>query len=243
MTAAPAASRGSRAPFVAVLAIVGIAAAVVGAWLDWRWWPVYSGLTITLVAIGLLVVGALLALIPRRPIRRAGLVVFIAAIGALLGQNLGPTREDLILAEGTVTLSLERPFAETATAAATCNNVASGREISMNGDANMRLSDRSFVSVYVDSGDRWEVRSDAPRSNGVRLQIDITPERVSDDGRPVGVGMQATPSSTVDLELTDEGGRVRFADLEPMADVDHNGDSMDLAGTIEWTCHPVSFGP
>jgi hypothetical protein len=243
MTVEPAASRRSLAPFVAALLIVGSAAAVVGAWLDWRWWPVYSGLTITLVAFGLLIVGGILALIPRRPVRRAGLLVLAAGVGALLGQNLGPSREALILGEGTVTLTLERPFTETTTAVATCNNVASGTEVSMSGDPNMRLSDRSFVSVYVDSGDRWAVTSNAPRSNGVRLQIDITPERVPDDGRPSSVGMQATPSSTVEAAFTSEGGRVRFSGLEPMTDPDHDGTSLDLAGTIEWTCDEVLNEP
>ena len=243
MTVEPAASRRSNAPFVAALVLVGLAAAVVGAWLDWLWWPVYSGLTITLVAFGLIIVGGILAMIPRRPVRRAGLLVLAAAVGALLGQNLGPSREALIPAEGTVTLTLERPFAETATAVATCSNVASGTEVSVSGDANMRLSDRSFVSIYVDSGDRWAVTSDAPRANGVRLQIDITPELVPDDGRPSSVGMRATPSSTVEAAFTNEAGRVQFAGLEPMTDVDHDGTSMDLAGTIEWTCDAVLFEP
>lgn len=239
MSAEPAAPSRSNAPFVVALAVVGLAAAVVGAWLDWLWWPVYSGLTITLAAFGLLIVGGILALIPRRPVRRLGLVILAAAVGALLGQNLGPSREELIQQEGTVTLTLEQPFVDSATASANCSTVASGTEFSMSGDVNMRLSDRSFVWIYVDSGDRWAVRSNAPRANGLRLQIDISPEQVPDAGRPSSVGMQATSASTVDADLTSAGGRVRFAGLEPMTDADHDGTALDLAGTIEWTCDPV----
>jgi hypothetical protein len=224
--------------FVMALLGVGLVAAVVGAWLDWMWWPVYSGLTITLVAIGLLLVGGTLAIVPRRTARRAGFVVLAIAVGALLGQNLGPSREELILSTGTITLALDAPVADTATAEVSCTTVASGTEFSISGDPNMRLSDRSFASVFLDSGDRWVVLGNGPRTNGVRLEITVMPELVPDDGGPSSVGMQATPSSTVEADFANEGGRVRFADLEPMTGIDYTGASMDLAGTIEWTCDP-----
>ena len=239
MTAAPAASRRLSPQFAVALAIVGLAAAVVGAWLDWLWWPVYSGLMITIVALGLLIVGIVLAFIPQRFVRRVGFVLLAIAIGGLLGQNLGPSREPLIQQEGTVTLTLQRPFADTTTASALCDNVASGTEFSVTGDVNMRLSDRSFVSIYLNAGDRWAVRSDEPRTNGVRLEITVTPEAVPDAGKPATIGMQSTPSSTVEAQFANEGGRVRFANLEPMAGVDYTGAAVDLAGTIEWTCDPA----
>ena len=138
-----------------------------------------------------------------------------------------------------MTLTLERPFADTATAAVTCDNVASATEFSVSGDQNMRLSDRSFVSIHLNAGDRWAVRSDEPRTNGVRLEITVTPEAVPDDGKPETAGMQSTPSSTVEAQFANEGGRVRFANLEPMAGIDYTGAAIDLAGAIEWTCDPV----
>ena len=73
--AAPAAPTRGRGLFLVGLAAIGLVAVVVGAWLDWLWWPVYSGIVITLVAIALLIVGGLIAVIPRRRVRRTGLVL------------------------------------------------------------------------------------------------------------------------------------------------------------------------
>ena len=39
------ATRG-RSVFLFGVAAIGLVAALVGAWLDWLWWPVYSGIAI-----------------------------------------------------------------------------------------------------------------------------------------------------------------------------------------------------
>ena len=232
LAAAPSHGRGR---LLVGLAIVGLGAAVVGAWLDWLWWPVYSGIVITLVAVALLIVGGLIAVIPRRRVRQTGFVLLTIAAGLLVGQVFGPSREELIVTEGTMTLTLDSPTAETSSIMATCSLVPSGTEFSISGDPNMRLDDGSFVSVYINRGNRWEVLRDVPRTNGVRLEIAVMGELVTDD-KPTAVGMQSVPSSTITSTLTNEGGRVEFARLSPMTGIDYSGESLDLSGTIEWSC-------
>ncbi len=236
--ASPAATTRGRGPFLLVLAAIGIVSALVGAWLDWLWWPVYSGIVITLVAVALLIIGGLIAVIPRRRVRRSGFVLLVVAAGLLLGQVLGPGREELFVTEGTMTLTLDTPTSETSSIMASCSLVPSGTEFSVSGDANMRLADGSFVSIYVNTGNRWEVLRDVPRTDGVYFQISVMPELVTDD-RPTSVGMQSVPTSTIDATFSNDGGRVEFADLSPMTGVDYSGGTLDLAGTVEWTCGPV----
>lgn len=72
--------------------------------------------------------------------------------------------------------------------------------------------------------------------DGVVLAIGITGARVSDDGKPSTIGMQAAPSSTLESAFSNEGGSVRFADLVAQAGPDFNGGSLNFAGMIEWTC-------
>ena len=236
--AAPAAPTRGRGLFLVGLAAIGLVAALFGAWLDWLWWPVYSGIVITLVAVALLIVGGLIAVIPRRRVRRTGFVLLVVAAGLLLGQVLGPSREELLETEGTMTLTLVAPSSETSSIMATCSLVASGTEFSISGDANMRLDDGSFVSIYINTGNRWEVLRDVPRTDGVHFQIAVTAEEVTDD-KPSTIGMESVPTSTIDATFTNDGGRVEFADLSPMTGVDYSGAALDLAGTVEWTCRPT----
>jgi hypothetical protein len=234
-----AAKRG-RGPFLLVLAAVATVAALVGAYLDWLWWVAYKGLMITLMAIGLLIVGGIVAMIRRRLIRRTGLVILAAGIGLLIGQIAGPSREPLLYQlDGTITLHLESPVEGTATGAVNCTNVASQTEFQVSGDPNVRLdTDRSFVWISIDTGDRWAALDSGPRSNGVSLWIAVTPEAVTDKG-PATIGMHATQGSTVDATFANQGGRLRFSGLEPISGPDYTGASLDLAGTIEWSCGPA----
>ena len=236
--AAPAAPTRGRGLFLVGLAAIGLVAALFGAWLDWLWWPVYSGIVITLVAVALLIVGGLIAVIPRRRVRRTGFVLLVVAAGLLLGQALGPSREELLETEGTMTLTLVAPSSETSSIMAMCSLVASGTEFSISGDANMRLDDGSFVSIYINTGNRWEVLRDVPRTDGVHFQISVMPEEVTND-LPTAIGMESVPTSTIDATFTNDGGRVEFADLAPMTGVDYSGAALDLAGTVEWTCRPT----
>ena len=136
-----------------------------------------------------------------------------------------------------MTVTLDSPTSETSSIPANCSLVPSGTEFSIYGDPNMRLDDGSFVSVYVNKGNRWEVLRDVPRKDGVHLEISVMDEMVTED-RPTAIGMQSVPTSTIDATFTNDGGRVEFAGLSPLTGVDYSGGSMDLSGTIEWTCRP-----
>jgi hypothetical protein len=119
-----------------------------------------------------------------------------------------------------------------------CTNVASATEFQVSGDPNMRLDtpDQPFVSVYLDVGDRWQVLRDGPRKDGVLLDIGIMGALVTDAGKPGAIGMQATDSSTLESTFSNSGGSIRFAHLVARSGPDFTGGSMDLAGTIVWTC-------
>ncbi|MEO7118849.1 MAG: hypothetical protein ABIZ34_07755 [Candidatus Limnocylindrales bacterium] len=244
MNAAAAPTAGDRGRVLARLAVAGAfaVAAIAGAYLDWIWWSVTAGLTITLAAIALLLLGGIVALVGRAigrvTIRRIALVVLALGVGLLAGQNLGPSREPLLQSfGGTMTLRLESPVVAVATGPANCTSVASGTEISVSGDPNMRLDtpDNPFVMVYANAGDRWQVASDMPRKNGVRLEIDVTSPLVTGD-KPSSTGMQATESSTLESKFDYRGGSISFANLTAKSGPDFTGESMDVVGTLEWTC-------
>ena len=140
-----------------------------------------------------------------------------------------------------MTLRLESPVVGVATGPANCTNVASATEFAVSGDPNMRLDtpDRPFVSASLDRGDRWQVLRDTLRKDGVLLNIGITGALVSDAGKPSTIGMQATESSTLASTFSNQGGSIRFAHLVAQSGPDFSGESMDLAGTLEWTCGAV----
>ena len=232
----------SRSILPAVAGVVLLLAAIVGAYLDWLLWPVYSGLLITIAAAVLLLIGGLVGLVGRGTVRRLGLFVLVMGVGIVIGQNLGPSRESLIYTSGgTMTLRLTSPYVAGATGEVTCQNVASETEFQVTGDPNMRLDTATspFVMVYINKGDRWAATQDGPRKDGVRLDIDINDAAVLEDGKPGTIGMQAIGSSTVGASFSNQKGSISFADLEARIGPDFMAGSLDLAGTIEWTCGQV----
>ncbi len=232
-----------RVLWLACLAIAAGLAAVLGAYIDWMWWLDYTGIILTVAAIGILVIGGVLALLGRGLLRRGGLIAVAIGVGLIVGQNLGPSREPLIVTQGgTMTLRLTSPEDAEATTPVTCSNVASATEFQVSGNPIVDLGqqDRVVDSVYLNVGDRWEAIEDAPRRNGVRLDISITDRKIPDAGGPLMVVMGATDASTVESTFTNEGGRVRFAGLAPqLVEGLASGQPIDLAGTIEWTCGRV----
>jgi len=238
---APSAGR-SRWLQVAIATSVFAVASIVGAYLDWLWWPVGHGLVITIAAAAILLAGGVGVLVSRGTVRRVSLAILVAGVGLLVGQNVGPSREPLVQSGGTMSLRLESPVVATTTSPAICQNVASGTEFQVNGDPNMRLDSTNgspFVMVYLNVGDRWDAIEDAPRKDGVRLTITIDSALVPDSGKPSSVAMEATASSTLESSFSNQGGSIHFAGLVPKNGPDFTGGSMDLAGTIEWTCGQV----
>jgi hypothetical protein len=254
MTAAPgrtapptASTTPARWRFPVFLLAVFVIAAVVGAYLDWTWWEVYNGVVITLGAAALLV-AAVVLLVPRRS-RPVGLVLGAAAIGLIVGQNLGPSRSPLTVVEGTVALSLTSPVAAEGTAPATCTLSQDGRELSVSGDPNLRLAilasdpnapsdvdQRAFVGAFVTVGDRWEP---------LARRDDLAEVSFLVGSAAAGAGetwMVSDGTSFLDLAWDPAGGSVAFDGLVP--DSRHAdapvapSDPIDLAGTMTWTCRP-----
>jgi hypothetical protein len=229
---------------LAVILVVALGiAALVGAYLDWLWWPVYRGFTLTLVAGALVVLAGVVGLVGRGIVRRIGLVGLAMGVGLLLGQNLGPSREPLIHTDGgSMTIRLISPVAAEATGPADCANVGGATEFQVNGRASLNLpdGDRVVEGAYVDLGDRWEAIGTGSRADGVLLEFWVTDRKIPDSGTPIVVVMRAAESSAVESRFTNEGGSIRFAGLVPNAVAGMTqGEPIDLSGTIEWTCGEV----
>jgi len=236
---APTGRRRDRAAVI-VLAATGFGVgAAVGAYLNWFWWEIgYRPLAIIL-AVAILIVGGLAAMVGRSVARRLALLMLAVGLGMLAGQHLGPGREPLIhQLGGTMTLSLESPVVRVLTGSADCENVASETEFLVTGglerpNGQLGLPD----SVSVQRGDRWSFPRDTARQDRVRLEIAATTElapgsiKVQDS-----IGMEATGSSTLEARFTNAGGSIRFADLVAQGGPAYTGESMNLAGTLAWTC-------
>ena len=95
------------------------------------------------------------------------------------------------------------------------------------------------VDVVGRTTRRCGALADVPRKDGVRLDITTTAATASDAGKAGSVGMQATESSALEATFSNDGGSVRFGDLSARAGPDYSGESIDLAGTIEWSCGGV----
>ncbi len=234
--------RGRTVYVVAIGALMG--AAIGAAYMNWILWvPAYGGgVLIALAAAATLAVGAVVAMLGRWSgrvwLKRVALVVLALGVGGVAGEALGPSRERDFVVEGTMTLHLVSPVAATATGPAFCTNVASATEFAVSGDPNMRLDtpDSPFVSVSANTGDRWRVLREGPRKDGVWLRVDVTGALVPDNGKPAPIGMQATGSSTLTSSFSNAGGSIRFGGLTAQTGPDFSGGSMDLRGTLEWTC-------
>jgi hypothetical protein len=235
----PPTSRRPGRVMIMITVIAFALAAVVGAYLDWRFWVEVTGggLLVSLVAIVILVTSGLVAVLSRR-VRRIAIVAFAVGLGVIAGQVGGPSREPQIVQTGTMTIHLTSPFIAVASGAASCQNVASGTEFQVGNDENARFdtSDGEFVSVFINKGDRWEVLSDAPRKDGVRLDIRITPTSIPISGKPGTSGMQADSSSPLTSTFSNTGGSIQFSNLVVQTGADFSGEAMNLAGTIDWTC-------
>ena len=244
-----------RARRIVVLVAVFVPAAAAGTYLHWMLWDEETGFVAIIGAVAILAVAALLGLVgfvvaaQRGPahVHRGALLwgalgVAVVGVGLLAGETLGPSREPLILLDGTMTITLTSPVAATATGPMTCTNVASATEFAVSGDPNMRLDtpDQPFISVYLNVGDRWAVRdSGAPRKNGVSFRVDTTGALVTDSGKPATTTLVATPSSSIEAVFANAGGSVRFAGLVDQGAADPAGAVSPVAGTVVWTCGPV----
>lgn len=231
----PARARGR----IAIIVIGFVPGAITGAYLDWLWWEIGYRPLVTILGVAILIVGGIVALIPLGIARRIALFVVAVGFGLLAGQNLGPGREPLIgHSAGTMTLRLESPVVAVTSGSADCTTVASATEILVVGAPDPRPGQLgSPDSILVQLGDRWSYPRDNSRKDRVRLEIGVTTQLVPGSVKVLTrIGMEARESSTLESTLSNEGGSIRFADLVAQGGPVYTGESMDLAGTLEWTC-------
>jgi hypothetical protein len=227
---------------IALIAAGSTVGAVAGAYLNWLWWEIgYRPLTIVL-AIVILVAGGVGLMIPRVVGRRIAIAGLAVGFGILAGQHVGPDREPIIHRPGgTMALRLESPIVAVATGTAECDTVASGTELVVLGVPEPPEGEPGLPDgIIVQLGDRWAYPRDNARADRVRLEIGVTTQLVPGSNKVLNrIGMAAEASSTLESTFTTEGGSIRFRDLVALGEPEYTGDSMDLAGTFEWTCGPA----
>ena len=233
-----------------VAATIFVIAAALGAVGDWYWWHPASGIVITLAAGATLLVALVLAVIPRT--RTAGLLVAIAGIGLVAGQTLGPSRPELQLYEGTMTVTLSAPEVASGTVAVTCSMDAAGVELLVSGDPNLRLDilpddpavpadidQREFFNIGLTVGDRWDRGGPAPRSDGIALTAIVGSVKADDPETRVS----SAPASKLILVRSMSRGVLSFSGLVPDPDPGQPaGTPIDLVGKLIWDCgEPLSM--
>jgi hypothetical protein len=236
---------------VVILAVLGIVAAVVGAYLDWQWWHPTSGIMVTIAAGAALLLAGIVRLGRTPATRMVSMAVGAIGIGLLLGQNLGPSREAPILGSGTVTLQLSEPAdAAEVTGRADCNLTASGDNFAIWGDPNIRFEvgeqdpqDRDFVGISISAGDMWQAGSE-PRPDGIGLSLLVGGGGpIPEDGAPSEVMMASALTSEIEGTVDQRSGSIRFSGLvvHPTYEAGAAAEPRDLAGTVSWTCEEIVF--
>lgn len=251
MTATPRPARPR--PLIPILVLVGIAivGAVVGAYLDWRMWHPTSGLVVTIGAIGLLLIGALAWASQWQPIRPVAYGVLAFAIGAILGQNLGPSRPQISLVDGTITVELTEPAdASPITGRADCQLTPDGNNFQVSGDPNLRLQIgdqplelRDPIQVALARGDMWEYGAES-RSDGWSLLFilgDAGP--FTDEEMPTEVAMATDASSELTGSGDQRAGSLSFSGLVVRDMGLGAARPVELSGTLSWTCEGSAADP
>lgn len=239
----------ARYALLLVPLVVGI---VAGAYLDWMWWHPMSGILITIVAAALLVVGAIASRARWTPVRTAAVWALALGIGALLGQNFGPSRPPITPVSGRVDLELTAPAdAQPAGGRADCQLTPDGQNFQISGDPNIRVEiadqpreEQDAVSISIARGDMWQYGE--PRSDGWSLIVAVSDTGpFTDDEIPGLWYLESAPSSEMVAEGTQEAGSIRFDGLVLDATQSQLSDEApELSGTIEWSCDgPPPQGP
>ena len=245
MTASASATSRSSMLGLGALALIALAGAGVGAYLDWKWWHPTSGIVVTIGAIGLLLVGMVAWISRWRPVRPLAFAALAFGIGALLGQNFGPSRPPISQAAGTVTVELTEPAdAAPITGRADCQLTPDGENFEISGDPNLRLQigeqpleQRDGVQLSVARGDMWE-HGDGPRSDGWSLIVIVSDSGPFTDAEIPGIQfMRSGGESSLVGSGRQDAGSIRFDGLVLDAEQSQGAqEPLELAGTIEWSC-------
>jgi len=245
----------TRSPMLGVLALVvlAVAGAAIGAYLDWRMWHPSSGIVVTAGAILLLLAGALAWASRWRPIRPLAFALLAFGIGAIFGQNLGPSRPPISLIQGTVMIELSEPAdAGVITGPATCQLTPDGDNFEVTADPNLRLQigdqpleERDPIQVALARGDMWEYGAES-RSDGWSLLVivgDAGP--FTGDEASSERAMATHPSSELTVTGDQRAGSLTFAGLV-QKDVGLGlaaAGPIELTGTLSWTCDGEAVDP
>jgi hypothetical protein len=225
-----------------VFAAVLMAAVAAGAWLDWHLWHPMSGITITIGAIFALVM-ALVLWLARRPFARGLAAVALAVgIGLIAGQVLGPSRPELSIVDGTMTIRIDVDPAAERTGRATCSTEAAGDQLQAGNDPNEGRPSESadFISVSISIGDRWDFMRQGARPDHLRVFISVG-AAVATAARGLDEVVHASDAaSELIAETRGNVGTMRFANLALVdgATGRFTAQRSTLRGTIEWTCPP-----
>ena len=237
------ATRG-RGLFIAMLVVVALAAAAIGAYLDWLWWYPTEAIVITLMAIAAILLAGLLFLFRRSMTTRLAFIGLAFGVGLLVGQLIGPSREEITVTTGTMTLHLDGPIQGDASGPANCSTVASGDELQVTMTPPARLEiegvdpqEHPIVSSTVAYGDRWQPE-EGSREDGLVVSITMSAAMVPADAGPTEFFLHSNPSSTIEHRVNGDSESVPFSGLTVTSgDVDAVlGTAGDVVGTIEWTC-------
>lgn len=235
-------------PLLGLTLLIAIA---VGAYYNWYLWHPMSGLTITLAAVGLLLIGGVAFLIRSRRIRPIALVLIVAGIGTIVGQNVGPDRPATRHHEtGTMHLVLTSPVAFDASGEASCGSTADGSQVVVNpGSFGMaRASEEAdFHYPSVTIGDMYDYgdanRRDDHLSVSIRVMLAAIPADADPNAAPGETIHQSDRASILTLAPGHSvaGGSISFSNL---VIGEHSGSSSSrsgLAGTLSWTCGPATI--
>ena len=232
----------------AVLGLTLVSALAVGAYANWYLWHPMSGIVATIGAAVLILVGGVAVLIRSRPARAIGLVLVVAGFGTIVGQNVGPDRPPTFRHEtGTLRLVLTAPTAFDASGAASCGETADASQVVVDpGEFGLSRAseDADFLYAYITIGDMYDYGDPGRRDDHLSLTITVQPAIVPADGKPGETRLTSDAASILTLGPghTVDGGSITFANLA-IGDPADPARRSDLAGTITWTCGPVTLGP
>ncbi|MBA2718193.1 MAG: hypothetical protein H0U52_02970 [Chloroflexi bacterium] len=247
------ARRRSRWFLRLLLGLTLLVAVAVGAYYNWYLWHPMSGIVVTFIGLILVLVGGVAVSIRNSRVRPVALILIVAGVGAIMGQNVGPDRPETRRHEtGSLRLVLTAPATFDASGAASCGSTADASQVVVDpGEFGLARAseDADFHYVSVTIGDMYDFASSNRRSDHLRVSITVQSARIPADlegnGRP-GATMHTSDAAS-DLTLlpghTLQGGSVAFSNLSVGEPPDPARRS-DLAGTITWTCGPVTvFDP
>lgn len=215
--------------------------AAVAAWFDWTYWHPSSQLAYVFVAPVVLVIGIVLAAIRRLPmLLRFGTIPLV--IGLIAGGLLGPSRPPTTSHDASIRLRLTSPVVAEATGSGGCVTVEAGDQLYVFGDQDLRVGadvDELAVGFSLSYGDMYG----DPRGRADRLDLLVlvmqTAIPIEEDGFPSETRMISAAGSELEADVEGLEGFVSFDGLvvaPPESGSSQN--TIDLVGTIEWTCEP-----